>query len=185
MVYVMFADGFEEVEAIEPIDIMRRAEIDVTTVSITENRRVTGAHGIPIETDAVISDIFENGTAPADMELIMLPGGGGHVLLDNSNEVHALLNDALIRGKYIAAICASPSILGKKQMLMGRRATCFPGFEKYCYGAELTGEKAVVDGNIITGRGAGAAAEFGFAITALLKGETAADGLRETMQYND
>lgn len=185
MVYVILADGFEEVEAIEPVDIMRRAGIEVTTVSIMETKSVKGAHGIIIEADALIKDILSLGMAPSDMELLMLPGGEGHILIDHCNEVHALLNDALIQQKYIAAICAAPSILGKKQMLMDKKATCYPGFEEYCYGAEMTGAKAVVDGRIITGRGPGAASEFGFAIVTLLKGEDKAAALREAMQYND
>lgn len=185
MVYIILADGFEEIEAIEPADIMRRAEIKVTTVSIMPSKQVKGAHGITIEADAMMADILQNGVAPSDMELLMLPGGEGHILLDECNEVHALLNDALIQNKYIAAICAAPSILGKKQILIDKKACCYPGFEKYCYGAEITGEKAVVDGRIITGRGPGAAAEFGFAIVTLLKGSETAAQLREAMQYND
>jgi 4-methyl-5(b-hydroxyethyl)-thiazole monophosphate biosynthesis len=164
---------------------MRRAGIGVTTVSITNEKSVRGAHGMTIEADALISDIITHGTAPSDTELLMLPGGEGHVLLDASNEAHALINDAVIRGGYIAAICAAPSILGKKQILSGKKATCYPGFEKYCYGAEMTGEKATVDGKIITGRGPGAAAEFGFAIVTLLKGEQTTAALKEAMQYND
>lgn len=185
MVYIVLANGFEEIEAIEPADIMRRAGIDVTTVSITDSKYVKGAHGITVEADTVIADILNNGTAPSDMEVLMLPGGEGHVLLDKCNEVHALLNDALIREKYIAAICAAPSILGKKQILMGKNATCYPGFEQYCYGASMTGKKTVVDGRIITGRGPGAASDFGFTLVTLLKGTDAAKALKETMQYND
>lgn len=185
MVYVILADGFEEIEAIEPVDIMRRAGIGVKTVSIMAAKSVRGAHGITVEADEMMSDILTNGMAPCDMEAVMLPGGEGHIHLDNSNEVHALLNDALIRGSYIAAICAAPSIPGKKQMLMGKRATCYPGFEKYCYGAEMTGEKAVVDGRLITGRGPGAASDFGFELVTLLKGAETAAQLKEAMQYND
>lgn len=180
MVYVMLANGFEEIEAIEPVDIMRRAGIEVKTVSITEQLEVLGAHGIAIKADIPISD-----ADPDAMELLMLPGGGGHELLDNSNAVHALINHAAVCGKLIAAICAAPSILGKKQLLFDKKATCYPGFEGLCYGAEITGEKAVVDGRIITGRGPGAAAEFGFLLVTLLKGEAAAAKLREDMQYND
>lgn len=180
MVYVILADGFEEIEAIEPVDIMRRAGLDVKTVSIMESKTVKGSHGINIEADIMINEVDET-----RMELLMLPGGMGHQLLDASNEVHALINHAVVHGTYIAAICAAPSILGKKQLLMDRRATCYPGFEQYCYGAEITGEKCVRDGNIITGRGPGAAAEFGFALTELLAGKHTADELKDVMQYND
>ena len=180
MVYVFLADDFEEIEAIEPVDIMRRAGIEVKTVSVMNGLSVRGAHGITVEADMMLSD-----ADPAIFDMIVLPGGMGHLHLDASNGVHALINEALIRGKYIAAICAAPSILGKKQLLSGKRATCFPGFEKYCYGADLTGEKCVVDGKIITGRGPGAAADFGFAIVAELKGAAPAAALKSDMQYND
>lgn len=180
MVYVILADGFEEIEAIEPTDIMRRAGIEVKTVSIMPTSRVMGAHGIPVEADIMIADCD-----PDKMDMLLLPGGGGHALLDASNEVHALMNHAHVNGKYLAAICAAPSIPGKKQLLSGKKATCYPGFEKFCYGAEMTGEKAVIDGKFITGRGPGAASEFGFALVTLLKGVDVAAGLREAMQYND
>ncbi|MBQ7573061.1 MAG: DJ-1/PfpI family protein [Clostridia bacterium] len=178
MVYVLLADGFEEIEAIEPIDIMRRAGIEVKTASITKNLEVTGAHNIKVIADMKITDV-----EPKDITLLMLPGGAGHELLDASNEVHYLINECVIRGIYIGAICAAPSILGKKMILNGKRATCFPGYEKYLYGANVTGDKVVVDGKFITAKGAGAAADFGFAITGILKGNAVADKLKEQMQY--
>ena len=177
MVYVILADGFEEVEAIEPIDIMRRAGIEVKTVSI-KDKVVVGAHDIPVTADIMINEI-----EPDKMDLLMLPGGAGHELLDASNEVHGLLNYAVTNGIYVSAICAAPSIIGKKMMLEGKRATCFPGFEKYLYGAEVCGDKVVVDGKFITARGAGAAGDFGFAMVEILKDKQTADSLRKTMQY--
>lgn len=177
MVYVILADGFEEIEAIEPIDIMRRAGIDVVTASLGD-KTVTGSHNIPVTADITINEID-----PESMDLLMLPGGAGHELLDASNEVHGLINYAVTNDIYISAICAAPSILGKKMILEGKNATCFPGFEKYLYGAEITTAKAVVDGKIITARGAGAASDFGFAMVELLKGKDTADELRKTMQY--
>ncbi len=177
MIYVILADGFEEVEAIEPIDIMRRAGLEVKTAAL-KNKTVTGAHNIPVTADIMISEI-----EPEKMDLLMLPGGAGHELLDASNEVHGLLNYALTNGIYIAAICAAPSILGKKMMLEGKRATCFPGYEKYLYGADVVSDKAVVDGKFITARGAGAASDFGFAIVELLKDKQTTESLRKTMQY--
>lgn len=177
MVYVILADGFEEIETIEPIDIMRRAGLEVVTAAL-KSKTVTGAHNIP-----VIADIMINELDPEKMYLLLLPGGAGHELLDASNEVHALLNYALINNVYIAAICAAPSIIGKKMMLEGKKATCFPGYEKYLYGAKLVSDKAVIDGKFITARGAGAASDFGFAIVELLKDKKTADSLRKTMQY--
>lgn len=178
MVYVILADGFEEVEAIEPIDIMRRAGIEVKTVALGD-APVTGSHGIPIIADIVIDE-----ADPTKMEAIVLPGGGlGHKNLDMSNSVHSLINYAAAHRCYICAICASPSILGRKQLLNGKKATCYPGFEKYLYGAEYVTDKAVKDGSIITARGAGAAAEFGFEITAALRGREAAQAVKDEMQY--
>lgn len=178
MVYVFLADGFEEVEAIEPVDIMRRAGLDVLTVGLSD-APVTGSHGIEVKADIVIDEVdYDN------IEAVVLPGGGlGHERLDASDSVHAVINYAAAHGKYICAICASPSILGRKQLLSGKRATCFPGFEKYLYGAEYVTDKAVVDGKIITARGAGAAAEFGFEIVAALKDREAADEVKRIMQY--
>ena len=178
MVYVLLADGFEEIEAIEPIDIMRRAGIDVKTVSIKTDKTVMGAHSIQIIADMVITDV-----EPDDIELLMLPGGAGHELLDASNEVHYLMNECVIRGKYLASICAAPSIPGKKMILSGKRAPCFPGFEKYLYGAEVVSDKVAEDGKFITAKGAGAAAEFGFKLVEILKSKDEAVALKEQMQY--
>lgn len=177
MVYVLLADGFEEVEAIEPIDILKRGGVDVTTVGVT-GKVVTGAHKIPVTADIKINEVN-----PEDMELLMLPGGAGHELLDASNEVHALINYAVSNNLYISAICAAPSILGKKQMLDGKNAVCFPGYEKYLYGAVISDKKAVTDGKIITAKGAGAAAEFGFSMLTVLKDKETADKIKEIMQY--
>lgn len=177
MVYILLADGFEEIEVITPADIMRRAGIDVKTASISE-KTVTGAHGIQITADILISEIN-----PDDAELIMLPGGEGHERLDASNDVHAIINYAVTHDLYIAAICAAPSILGKKMLLEGKNATCYPGFEKYLYGANVSPDKAVIDGKIIMGKGPGAASEFGFAIVETLKGKDAAGSLKKAMQY--
>lgn len=178
MVYVFLADGFEEVEAIEPIDIMLRAGLDVKTVSLG-NEIVTGAHGIKVCADIMIDEI------DCDIiDAVVLPGGGlGHENLDASEAVHSVINYAVAHGKYVCAICASPSILGRKQLLNGKRATCFPGFEKYLYGAEVVADKVVTDGKIITAKGAGAAAEFGFEIAAALKNRATADEVKSTMQY--
>lgn len=177
MVYVMFADGFEETEAIEPIDILKRGGVDVVTVGV-KDKTVTGSHGITIITDIGIEEVDSE-----KMELLMLPGGMGHEILDASNEVHGLINYAVANGLYIAAICAAPSILGKKMLLEGKKATCFPGYEKYLYGADVVSDKAVVDGKFITAKGAGAAADFGFEMLTVLKSRETADKVKEIMQY--
>ena len=180
MVYLILADGFEEIEALAPVDILRRGGVDIKTVSIMPTKKVMGAHNIPVDADIIINDVN-----PEDTEMLVLPGGGGHTLLDASNEVHALINYCIVHNIYIAAICASPSILGKKQILEGKNATCYPGFEKYCYGANMTSKKVVTDGRIITGKGPGAASEFGFEILSTLKNPDIANSLKEDMQYND
>ncbi len=177
MVYVMLADGFEETEAIEPVDILRRGGVEVATVGVG-GKEITGAHGVRVAADIEIND-----AVPENMELLMLPGGAGHELLDASNEVHGLINYAAANGIYIAAICAAPSILGKKQLLNGKKATCFPGYEKYLYGAELVRDKSVMDGGVITARGAGTAADFGFMMLEALKDRKTANKIKEIMQY--
>lgn len=178
MIYVILAEGFEETEAIEPVDIMKRAGLGVTLVSLQDNKYVEGAHGITVKADISVNELVKK-----DMELLMLPGGPGHTNLDSDVRVHELIDYACENGLYIAAICASPSILGKKGLLSGKKATCFPGFEHYMTGAQLTGEKAVADGKFITGRGAGAAGEFGLKIVEKLKGKELSDKLRRDMQY--
>ncbi len=177
MIYVLMVDGFEEIEAIEPIDIMRRAGLNVITVGVN-NQMVKGAHNITIKTDIMIDDVDTE-----DMELLMLPGGPGHTELDSNGKVHELIDYAHKNNLYIAAICASPSILGKKGLLNGKKATCFPGFEQFLQGAELVCDKAVCDGKIITGKGAGAAGDFGFLIVEKLRDKKLSDDLKGKMQY--
>lgn len=177
MVYVLMVNGFEDVEAIEPIDIMRRAGIGVKTVGVM-GKNATSSHDITIETDILIDDINKD-----DMEMLVLPGGPGHTNLDESPEVQGLITYALEKDIYIAAICASPSILGKRGILDGKNYTCFPGFEKYAPNGNFTGEKATLDGKILTGKGAGAASNFGFKMVEILKGKDIADKLKKEMQY--
>ena len=178
MVYVFLADGFEEVEAIEPVDIMRRAGIEVLTVSL-DDAPVTGAHNICVKADIVIDEVNK-----ADIEAIVLPGGGkGHENLDASDAVHELISYAAENDRYVCAICAAPSIIGRMRLLDGKKATCFPGFEKYLYGAECVTDKVVKDARFITARGAGAAADFGFEITAALKDRKTADAVKAQMQF--
>lgn len=177
MIYVLLAEGFEETEAIEPVDIMKRAGLTVMLVSLND-KYVTGAHGITVKTNLSIDEIVRT-----DMELLMLPGGPGHEVLDEDERVHDLIDYAWNNDLYIGAICAAPSIIGKKGLLKGKRATCFPGYEKYLYGAELSEEKAVADGRMITGKGAGAAGEFGLKIVEVLRGKDASNKLRAAMQY--
>ena len=178
MIYVLLTDGFEEVEALTPIDIMRRAGLDVKTVSISDDLYVKGSHNIIVKADINVAEVNLN-----DMEMLVLPGGPGHTMLDADKNVHTFIDYAAENDIYIAAICASPSIIGKKGLLAGKKATAFPGFEKYLTDAEVLADKVVVDGKFITGKGAGASAEFGFSLVTLLLNKEIADNLKETMQY--
>lgn len=178
MVYVLLANGFEEIEALTPVDIMRRAGICVKTVSITDDLYIMGAHDILVKADMKLSEVNKG-----QMDLLMLPGGAGHVNLDESEDVHSLINYANENNRFIAAICASPSIIGKMGLLKGKKATAFPGFEQYLVGADVVSDKVAVDGKIITAKGAGASAEFGFSIVEKLIDKKTADQLKETMQY--
>ncbi len=178
MVYTFLADGFEEIEALSVVDILRRAEIEVKIISVDDNKQVTGAHGIKVVADDIIGDL-------TDGELLFLPGGmPGVTNLEASKNVMSVIRDYLSKGKYIAAICAAPSILGKMGILQGKKAVCYPGFEKYLDGAEVLTDKVVIDANIITSRGAGTASDLGFAIVSLLKDNETAKKLKTGMIYD-
>ena len=177
MVYVFFADGFEELEALSPVDVLRRAGVAVTTVGVGK-RQITGAHQIPILCDTTTQELQIR-----DLEMIVLPGGmPGTTNLEASEIVMAAVDQALEEGKWITAICAAPSILGHRGILKGKKAICFPGFEDALEGAELSKEPVCIDGNIITAKGAGVALEFALTLVACLKGEDTARKLKETMQ---
>ncbi len=178
MVYVFLADGFEEIEALTPVDILRRAGERVVTVGVT-GKTVTGSHGIAVEADCLIGDIGEGD----ECEMIVLPGGmPGAANLDASPEVEKILLSAAERDAYIAAICASPMILGKRGLLSGRDATCYPGFEKYLEGAKYYEASVVVDGNFVTSDGMGSALDFALQLVALLKGDDASEALAEAVR---
>ena len=171
MIYMFLANGFEEIEALMPLDLLRRAGLPVKTVGVG-GLDVTGSHGITVKSDITDSDFADN--AP---ECVILPGGmPGTKNLDASVVVHKALDNALENDALICAICAAPMILGKRGILRGKNATCFPGFEEYLDGATVGG-RVVRDGNIITAIGMGAAMEFGLEIVAAIKGREAADKL--------
>lgn len=179
MVYIFLADGFEECEALVPLDILRRGGIKVNTVGIG-GKTVTGAHGI-----TVTADIAESDAVTDNIDAVILPGGmPGTLKLERSETVQRFIDFAAEKGALLCAICAAPSILGHKGLLNGKKATCFLGFEKDLAGAMITDAKAVMDGNVITACGAGAAFEFGFEIlTALTGSKTAAENLSKAMKY--
>ncbi len=172
MVYVFLAEGFEEVEALTPVDFMRRAGIEVTTVGVG-GKNVTGAHGI-----TVVADVCECEVSPenADIEMVVLPGGmPGTLNLKASEKVNEFIDAAVDRGAYIAAICAAPSVLGEKGLLKGKMATCYPGFEEKLVGATVFDVGVICDGNIITARAAGSAVDFAAQLITALKGEEASE----------
>lgn len=178
MVYVMLADGFEEIEALAVVDILRRAGIDVLTASITDGYIVTGTHNIKVTADTKITD-----TALEDAEMVVLPGGmPGTNNLFKSKPLEKALDNRVKKGKWIAAICAAPMILGKRGYLDGREATCYPGFEKDLKGAVIKDQKVVISGNFITSKGPGAALQFALAIVSILKDQQTALKLQFQMQ---
>jgi 4-methyl-5(b-hydroxyethyl)-thiazole monophosphate biosynthesis len=179
MVYVFLADGFEEIEAIAPIDILRRGGADVLTVGVT-GMTVTGAHGIKVAADIEISGVKTDDS----MEMVVLPGGGpGTENLKKSARVSDILKTAVTKNCFIAAICAAPSILGEMGLLEGKNAVCYPGFENKLKGAKISADYVVFDGKVITAKGAGVAAEFGFELLGAIKGADAAEKVRAAMQF--
>ncbi len=178
MVYLFLANGFEECEAITPLDILRRAGIEVKTVGIGSNT-ITGAHNITVNCDTVNKNLKLD-----NLEAIILPGGmPGTLNLEKDQTVQNAIDYCKDNGLLITAICAAPQILGHKGLLNGKKATCYPGFEAQLLGAEIVNEKVVTDQNIITACGAGAASEFGFKILENLKSKTIANDIKNAMKF--
>lgn len=178
MLYCFLAPGFEETEAIATVDTVRRGDIDVMTVGIG-GRVVVGSHGIPVVAD--IADDELDGLS--DMTGIILPGGiPGTLNLEKSQKVLECIEYADKNGLLICAICAAPSILGKRGLLKGKRATCFEGYDVFLDGADYTGGRVESDGNIITGMAVGTAIEFGLAIIDYFKGSAKSDAIGKSMQ---
>ena len=175
--YVHFAEGFEEIEALTIIDVLRRAEIPTEMVSVTGHRQVSGAHGIKIIADIVFEDVDYNNAA-----IVILPGGlpGAKNLQDHAG-LSKVLEEKAAKNEPIAAICAAPMVLGELGLLEGRDAACYPGFEEHLTGASVKYDLSVKSGNIITGRGPGAALNFSLQIVEDLKGKVVADELAKGM----
>ncbi len=177
MIYLFLANGFEEMEALTPLDMLRRVGVEVKTVGIT-GKMVMGSHQI-----SVVADVLQEDVDFSEMEGVILPGGmPGTLNLEKSSVVQKAIEHCFETKKLIAAICAAPSILGHKRILKDKNVTCFPGFEKECEDATVLTDKVVVDGNIITAKGAGCALAFGSAIVAYLKGEQTSLKLLQDMQ---
>jgi 4-methyl-5(b-hydroxyethyl)-thiazole monophosphate biosynthesis len=178
MIYLFLADGFEEIEALTPVDILRRTGKQVTTVGIGK-KTITGAHGI-----TVLADIEDRDLDVTDADMIILPGGmPGTLHLDASPIVHRAIDSAVAKGAYIAAICAAPTILGKRGLLDGKKAICYPGMEADLKGATLADSTVVQDGNIITAAGMGTALPFALKLVEVLCGTETAKKLATAVVY--
>lgn len=176
---VFFGEGYEEIEALTAVDILRRAALPVKMVSITQEREVTGSHQITVKMDAVLSEVnFDH------VEMIVLPGGMPGT--KNLEACEALMEqvDAFVKAdRPVSAICAAPSILGHRGHLKGKKACCFPSFEEHLEGAEVLSEPSVISGNITTGRGMGAAIPFALSILERYQGKEAAKAMAEKIVY--
>lgn len=166
MIYVFLANGFEEIEALTPVDILRRCEKQVVTVGVG-GREITGAHGITVKTDITTEEMVLG----ADLEMIVLPGGmPGTLNLEKSEAVQAAVDFCDMRGIFIGAICAAPSILGHNGLLEGKEAIAYPGFETQMPGAVISTHSVAQDGNIITAQGAGVAVPFALKLAEAVAG---------------
>ena len=174
MIYVFLAEGFEETEAIAPIDLLRRSGRNVVTVGVGDNI-IKGSHGIPVVTDI----IAEEAALSDELEMIVLPGGmPGTLNLEKSPYVQAAIDYCVQNGKFIGAICAAPSILGHKGLLKDKTAVCYEGFETQLDGAVIGNDSVVEDGVFITARGAGVAVDFGLKLVEKAVSKTESDRLR-------
>ncbi len=177
--YLFFATGFEEVEALTVVDILRRGGVDCKTVSVTGDYDVTSSHAVTVRADL----LFEEQSLE-DGDMLILPGG---IPGTPNLKAHAGL-DKLIRqyyeaGKYLAAVCAAPTVYGEKGLLQGRKATCFPGMESGLVGAEHREDKVVCDGQFITSRGMGTCIDFGLTLLAKLTDEANAQTVGKKIVY--
>ena len=178
-VYVFMADGTEEVEALTVIDLLRRAKVNVVTVSVMEKKQVVTSHNIKVEADELYGE-----SDYTDGDMIVLPGGmPGTTYLKNHEALRKVLFAYKDAGKYLAAICAAPSVYGWNGMLEGRKATCYPGFEEELKDATVTGEGVVTDGQFITSKGVGTAIDFSLELITLLADVETAESIAKAIQY--
>ncbi len=178
-IYEFLANGFEEIEALAPVDILRRGNQEVVTVSVTGSQYVQSSHGITVKADQLFED-----TDLSDADMLLLPGGmPGSTNLNAHAGVKQALLDHHAAGRLIGAICAAPMVLGGLGLLRGRRATCSPGFEVYLDGADYTHELFTVDGTIITGEGPAATLPYAYRILETLTDSATVHTLQRKMQY--
>lgn len=178
MFYLFLAEGFEEVEALAPLDLLRRANIDVKTVGVGDNF-IRGSHGVTVVCDMSTTGI----EIPDNLDGVILPGGmPGTVNLEKDKTVQSFIDYAYENDKYLCAICAAPSILGHKGYLDSKEAICFPGYEEELVGAKISDKFVVRDGNFITAKGMGVANEFGLEIIAAVLGEERSKQIKGKIQ---
>lgn len=176
---VFFGTGYEEIEALTVVDILRRAGETVEMVSVTGEKTVTSSHKVTVEMDRTLAEVNFD-----DTDVLVLPGGmPGTKNLEACETLMEQVDAFAAAGKIVAAICAAPSILGHRGHLNGKKACAFPDFESHLEGAQVSREPAVIDGNIITGRGMGAAVPFGLAILEKLQGKEAAEAMGKKIVY--
>ncbi|MCH1981011.1 DJ-1/PfpI family protein [Ruminococcus sp. OA3] len=178
-VYIFLADGFEEVEGLTTVDLLRRAEIEVVMISIMGRHEVTGANGITVKADKLFEDIDVS-----DADMLILPGGQpGTTNLGAYKPLTEVLLKWNAKGGKLAAICAAPMVFGGLGLLKGRRATCYPGCEGGLDGAHTSEERVVTDGNITTSRGVGTAIAFGLELITILVNRETADTIKSSIVY--
>ncbi len=178
---IFFAEGYEEIEGLTVVDICRRCGLAIDMVSITEQKQVKGSHGILVEMDKTWSQADF-----AEYDMLVLPGGGdGTKNLEACQALMEQVDAFYASGKYVAAICAAPSILGHRGILKGRRACSYPGFESHLAGALVTKEPVEVDGNVITSRGMGTSIPFALAIAGVFCGRQKAEQMAEAIVYRE
>lgn len=176
---VFFANGYEEIEALTVVDLTRRAGIETWMVSITDEKTVTGSHGITVSMDKTLSEVnFE------EVDMIVLPGGmPGTLNLEACKPLMEKVKEFDANGKYISAICAAPTVFGHLGLLKGKKACCYPSMEDGLVGAEVTFEPTAVADHILTSRGMGTAIDFGLQIIARFQGQEAADEMAAKIVY--
>lgn len=178
MIFLLLADGFEETEALCTLDLLRRAELTVKSVGINGKKQVTGSHGITVVCDLADTEVFDI----ENLQAVILPGGmPGTLNLDKSEFVSGLLDYAVSQNILIGAICAAPSVLGRRNILKDKTACCYPGFEDLLYGATVVTKPVCVDGNVITSRGAGTSIQFAAAIIEKLVDKNAAQKVKDSI----
>ncbi len=177
---LFLANGFEEIEALATVDILRRAGINLETVSIENGLAVTSARSIEIKADKLFKDLDAD-----DFDMLILPGGPGHVRLKQNTQLIDLILKSNEEGKLLAAICASPTIFGMLGLLEGKKATCFPSMEDGLKGAVVSAEQVVTDGNITTGQAAGSTIAFALRLVSLLKGEETSSKVKSDIHFKN